>query len=621
MSLVQVYETTNAQRFSAKFDTPIVIPKSGRITLTKAFIPRTQAIVIDATNNTLGIQFHDQQLAAGSPRFYVLTIGAGPYTPQGLCDAINAQFVALKQTWIATPPFNGQFAKANLAFTWDGTHFSVKADCDSIYLDFWAEYNSTLPNNTWDWRRPAPVAIAGQIAPLSLLVAHAGRSVACTDWQDTGGRLGAWNTLWHEGKPIRREYWSATPDPTYAPSYQHPFSGGKWTNSIAGVAPTHLSSYWVGLSENDAAGINVSGVTNGDLSTLTAVTGLDFCVMVASETKDGLTKGKAYVYETDTGAGSLIRRTSDAAAAAMPDIAEGDQICIVLPENTNGLTNHCEYWVKPVAAATWTAADGAFPIPADITPLTRPVPAGATQYYLCGGFYSDTNGVAGYQTIGHEWGFDPDCAFRSTTLGGGFFNEFGRRAQLYLADQDNRGGTTGVEGTIGAGNPPAALTTGIGVTMGFTQPAADLLLSSVGAAALDATVVAQTAAAVAIVNDSRPLVNVNITNLPVVAAAPAFENATTLAPPLTSHGFTRTVACIPRYGGDGSQYLNGHEDEIVSYGDNASTIKLRNVETIQMNSLDFELRNCDGSIPQDLGVPAAFVLLIDGATKGEDDLI
>ena len=93
----------------------------------------------------MGVQFHDEVLANGSPRFYVLTIPAGNYTPQALCTAINAQFTALKQTWQAVQPYSGQFAEANLTFEWDGSHFIVRASCDSIYLDFWAEYNSTLP--------------------------------------------------------------------------------------------------------------------------------------------------------------------------------------------------------------------------------------------------------------------------------------------------------------------------------------------------------------------------------------------------------------------------------------------------------------------------------------------
>ena len=620
MSLVQVYETTNPQQFSAKFDTPIVIPKSGRITLTKAHIPRLRQTTITAgVNDTLGVQFHDDQPATGSPRFYVLTIPAGNYTPQLLCTAINAQFIALKQTWLAPPPFNGQFAEANLRFEWDGSHFVLRASCDSIFLDFWAEYNSTLQNNLWDFRVQAAAAIAGQTAPVNLTIAHAGRGISCTDWVDAGGRLSSWNTLWHEGNAIRRRYWDSYPDPTYAPSYQHPFSGGKWTNSIAGAAPANVSSYWIGLSENDEGGIGVAGVTNNSLASLDQMTGVDYCVMVCSETTGIFVKGKCYVFEQNQATGQMICQTSTAAAAAQPDLQTGDQICIVLPENSDGRGNHCEYWVKPTASADWTPANGAYPIVTDIQPLERPVPAEGTQLYLCGGFYSDINGVAGQQHIAHEWGLDPGCAFRGTTLGGGFFNHFGQRAQVYLADQDNRGGTTGVESTIGAGNPPASITTTLGATLGFTQPAADLLFQSGGVTALNATARAGTAAVLDVPGDTRPLVNVNITNLPIVAAAPSFEGSTTLAPPLTQHGFTRTVASIPRYGGAGNTYLNEFEDEVVSYSDNTQVIKLRNVETIQLNSLDFELRNCDGTLPLDLGAPAAFVFHIDG--KDDDDLI
>ena len=622
MSLVQVYESTNPQLFSAKFDSPIVIPRSGRITLTKAHIPRLRQLTISAgVNNTLGVQFHDDQPATGSPRFYVLTIPAGNYTPQALCTAINAQFTALRQTWLATPPFNGQFAEAQLRFSWDGSHFVLRASCDSIFLDFWAEYNTTLPNNNWDFRVQAAAAIAGQTAPVSLTIAHAGRGISCTNWVDTVGRLSSWNTLWHEGNAIRRRYWDSYPDPVYAPSYQHPFSGGKWTNSIAGAAPANVSSYWIGLSENDEGGIGVAGVTDGNMASLDQMTGVDYCVMVCSETTGIFVKGKCYVFEQNQATGQMICQTSTAAAAAQPDLQTGDQICIVLPENSDGRANHCEYWVKPTASADWTPANGAYPIVTDIQPLQRPVPAEGTQLYLCGGFYSDINGVAGQQHNAHEWGLDPGCAFRSTTLGGGFFNHFGQRAQVYLADQDNRGGPTGVEGTIGAGNPPTAITTTLGSTLGFTQPAADLLFQSGGVTALNATARAAIAATLEVPTDTRPIVNVNITNLPIVSAAPSFENAATLAPPLTQHGFTRTVACLPRYGGAGTSFLNEGEDEIMSYGDNTQTIKLRNVDSIQLNSLDIELRNCDGSLPRDLGVPAVFCFHIDGAANGEDDLV
>ena len=592
MSLVQVYETTNSQRFSAKFDTPITIPKSGRITLTKAHIPRLRQLTITAgVNDTLGVQFHDEQPAAGLPRFYVLTIPPGNYTPPALCTAINSQFIQLKQTWLATQPFNGQFAEANLRFEWDGSHFSLRASCDSIFLDFWAQYTPSLPNATWDFRVKAAAAIAGQTPPVVLTIAHGtvpfGGTIACTAWQDAGGRLSSWNTLWHEGKSIRRKYWNSFPDPVQAPYYQHPFSGGKWTNSIAGAGVANVSSYWIGLSENDEGGIGVAGVTNANMGSLDQMTGVDYCVMVCSENTGPFVKGKCYVFEQNQATGQLIRQTSDAAAAAQPDLQTGDEICIVLPENSAGRSNHCEYWVKPAASADWTAASGAYTIDADTQPLQRPVPAEGTQLYLCGGFYSDTNGVAGAQTIDHQWGFDPATAYRSVALGGGFFNHFGERAQIYLADQANRAGADSVAGTIAVGDPPTAITTTLGALLGFTQPAADLLFESAGDTALNATARAATAAVLDVPGDTRPLVNVNITNLPIVSAAPSFENATTLAPPLTQHGFTRTVASIPRYGGTGGSFLNEFEDEVVSYSDTTQVIKLRNVDSMQINSLDF----------------------------------
>jgi hypothetical protein len=618
MSLVQVFESTNPVQFSAKFTTPVVFPKRARVTLVKAHCPRLKQLTITTgVNDTLGVQFHDEQPDTGSPRFYALTIPAGTYTPEALCTTINAQFIALKETWIATPPYNGQFAEAQLRFSWDGSHFVLRASCDSIFLDFWAEFNSSLPNESWGFNVQAAAAIVGQTGPVVLNIAHAGRSIACSTWQDTVGRLSSWNTLWHVTKPLRRRYWDAYPNPTYAPYYQHPFSGGKWTNSIAGGAATHVSSYWVGFSRQaTAAGITVSGVTNGSIDSIVQTTGIDHLVLVCSETTGTLTKGKCYVFERSTATGALIRQTSDASAALQPDIQTGDQICIVVPENSDGRQNHVDYFVKPVAETSW---DGPlmYQIAVDINRDVLTVPEDGEQLYLCGGFYSDINGVAGQQHIGHEWGFDPNTAFQSTTLGGGFFNEFGQRAQVYLADTDNRGGTEGVEGSIGAGNPPASITTTLGVTMGFTQPADDLLFQSGGRTPLDSTLRAATAAATAVPTDTRPLVNVQIENLPIVSSAPAFEGATTIAAPTTQHGFTRTIASIPRFGGTGLSFLNEGEDEVLSYSDNMQVIKLRNPEPMQLTQLDFTMRNCDGTLPTDLGTPFVAVLHVDG-TEGED---
>jgi len=619
MSLVQVYESTNPVQFSAKFTTPVVFPKRARVTLVKAHCPRLKELTITAgVNDTLGVQFHDEQPAAGSPRFYALTIPAGAYTPEGLCIAINAQFIALKQTWLATPPYNGQFAEAQLRFSWDGSHFVLRASCDSLFLDFWAKFNSTLPNASWGFNVPAAAAIIGQTGPVVLNIAHTGNTIACTTWQDAASpRLSSWNTLWHVTKPLRRRYWDAYPDPVYAPYYQHPFSGGKWTNSIAGGAGTHVSSYWVGFSRQaTAAGITVSGVTNGNIDSIIGTTGIDYLAMVCSQTTGTLIKGKCYVFERSNITGQLVRQTSDASALLQPDIQTGDEICIVVPENSGGRQNHVDYYVKPAAEPRW---DGplTYQIAVDINRAILTVPGEGEQLYLCGGFYSDINGVAGAQTIGHEWGFDPDAAFQSSILGGGFFNEFGQRAQVYLADKDNRAGATGVEGSIGAGNPPAAITTTLGVTMGFTQPADDLLFQSGGVAPLDSTLRAATAAATRVLVDTRPLVNVQIENLPIVSSAPAFEGAATIAAPTTQHGFTRTIASIPRYGGVGTAFLNEAEDELLSYNDNTQVIKLRNEEPMQLTQLDFTLRNCDGTLPSDLGTPFVAVLHVDGI-EGDD---
>lgn len=153
--------------------------------------------------------------------------------------------------------------------------------------------------------------------------------------------------------------------------------------------------------------------------------------------------------------------------------------------------------------------------------------------------------------------------------------------------------------------------------MGFTQPADDLLFQSGGVTPLNSTLRAATAAATAVPADTRPLVNVNIENLPIVSSAPAFEGATTIAAPTTQHGFTRTIASIPRYGGGGDAFLNEAEDEVLSYSDNVQVIKLRNPEAMQLTQLDFTCRNCDGTVPTDLGTPFVAVLHVDG-TEGED---
>ena len=66
----------------------------------------------------------------------------------------------------------------------------------------------------------------------------------------------------------------------------------------------------------------------------------------------------------------------------------------------------------------------------------------------------------------------------------------------------------------------------------------------------------------------------------------------------------------PRYNTNG----DGDFDNIVVQCDaqNEQTIELRNKEEMILNSLDFNLRNGDGSVPTDLTTPIGLVLQVKG---------
>ncbi len=73
--LITIYEEQNSAKFSAKFTTPITLPKNSELSLIKAYIPRDHDITIDGTNDQLTIFIHSKDPLAKQ----VITIPHGSY--------------------------------------------------------------------------------------------------------------------------------------------------------------------------------------------------------------------------------------------------------------------------------------------------------------------------------------------------------------------------------------------------------------------------------------------------------------------------------------------------------------------------------------------------------------
>jgi len=102
-------------------------------------------------------------------------------------------------------------------------------------------------------------------------------------------------------------------------------------------------------------------------------------------------------------------------------------------------------------------------------------------------------------------------------------------------------------------------------------------------------------------SSNEPYLNVNITNLPIKSYANNDSND--LDAGLSQ---VKTLACVPRYNTDG--ILNSSN---LIYDDNTQILSLNNSGEITLNELNVDLRNADGSIPDDVGNLKSFVLMIN----------
>ena len=105
---------------------------------------------------------------------------------------------------------------------------------------------------------------------------------------------------------------------------------------------------------------------------------------------------------------------------------------------------------------------------------------------------------------------------------------------------------------------------------------------------------------------NQPFINLNITNLPIDSISCAATDSTTLGPGQVHHSASKTISALPRYNADGDGLFTNVT--IQADAQNEPTIRLNNASEITLNSLDFELRNGDGTVPTDLGLPLGIVL-------------
>ena len=107
---------------------------------------------------------------------------------------------------------------------------------------------------------------------------------------------------------------------------------------------------------------------------------------------------------------------------------------------------------------------------------------------------------------------------------------------------------------------------------------------------------------------NQPFINLKITNLPIDSIACDSVDSATRVTGEVHHSSSKTIACLSRYDADGSGKYT--DVTIMTDAQNESTIHLKNASEITLNSLDFELRNGDGSVPTDLASPLGLVIEI-----------
>ena len=336
-------------------------------------------------------------------------------------------------------------------------------------------------------------------------------------------------------------------------------------------------SFWVGITK-DTSTIDTTGCTDDDLSTMSAALGIEACVVFYGKTQNGKTKGTIEFFEdlngvfTSLGSLDVGRRV------------KGDEFALCLPEN-DGEDNTIKYKFKD------NANDGLWKgINAGSNPA-RPKPNKDENYFMCGGFFEGS----GTDTPISEmfFGGDPNISYIAggNDVGSGHFSHYGKAGTIWIggARTNNKN---------------------INTTIGQEDTTLKLESENTGGSVLDKTFFNPEALVHYDGLANQPYLNLNIKNLPIHSIGCDSTDSATRDGRNTIHSSTKTIASLPRYNTNG----DGDFDNIVIQSDaqNEQTIELRNKEEMILNSLDFNLRNGDGSVPTDLTTPIGLVLQVKG---------
>ena len=577
--LVSVFENTSPVKFSTVLDTTITIPKNATIKLAKAFIPRNHIILIDTTNNSISFNFHNERQTESLN----VSLTVGRYGVQQLLTHIESQVAAA-----ISPKGQGQFSDFKLeaeyvrfkGFGEGAVKLTLKGN--SIYANFWANLNWSRSDAGNDWITDF-VQNNGGVTTLTLNTQD--DDLRCAAMEDGGGAaITTWNNSWGLKKAHKRDWFSAVTTPTGAASLEYPENGFPWSGTDFTIANGLIevgkdNSWWIGVTE-DCDSIDMTACTDGNLNQLGDAVGVTVAVAFYGVTANGKSKGDVEIFENIGGTMTSVKEVHfDAPYAPV----SGDEFCICIPANKAGLTQHeFNYYVKN------NATDSKWRLIAVPPLVNRPKPPETTNLFTCGGFFN-SSGVDDTVT-NMRWGGNPEMSHLPgiEDTGSGYFDKYGRSGKIWFS---------------GARNNNKAINDELGFSDDVEATSATFALNSTFDSNQDLVHFDG--------SENQPFINLNITNLPIDSISCDSTDATTRAPGQVFHSSSKTISALPRYDPDGSGLFN--TVTIQADAQNEPTVHLDNASEIILNSLDFELRNCDGSVPTDLATPLGLVIEINSS--------
>lgn len=563
--LITIYEEQNSAKFSAKFTTPITLPKNTELSLIKAYIPRDHDLTINGTNDQLTIFIHSKNPLAKQ----VISIPHGSYGIDEFAKTLQGHIQLA--TSVVNSTNLGQLSNLTCAITPKIDDNQIANDSIEIYLrpqtlqpNFYYECNFNSVGNLLGTNFEETTANAQD----DYQIEEGNGTLRLAVYQDnTATDKTGWDNVCILDRPIGNKWFAQNTHSDY-PNSRPPYNGThglmSWT---LGDTQGTQSSFFVGLKQH-ASAVDLTGITAGDLSHIDQIAGISMGVAIYGDTANGKNAGEIEVFEDVAGTFTSLGTLQNA------NIGVGDEIIILLPTNGGASMDGAEYFIKyfngTIRKLVVNNAHRYIPL---ATQVLNPV-------------FSFFNGSGAVDTItnlkiGMDAGYQAPAL--DNTKGVGMFDEYGKYIKVAL------GGATNDNKNLNA-------------TLGFTH---DEYEEDGTGANTRVQAIEQSNDGDLKTNDSKqPYLNLNITNLPITSFSCDNNDPVSGA----THDYSKCVASIPRFNQD-----DGHFDNLaIVFDDNTQTIKLNNKSEIILSSLDCRLQNCDGSYPLDLLTPSSFVFKVSG---------